>query len=82
MFNTDYNFTIVQVPYNAIIIAKEQMGIYAYLSILEVILKLAIVYLLVIGHFDRLKLYSVLVMVVTIGILIVYIIYCIKSMTK
>ena len=72
-------FTIVQVPYNAIIIAKEQMGIYAYLSILEVILKLAIVYLLVIGHFDRLKLYSVLVMVVTIGILIVYIIYCIKK---
>lgn len=72
-------FTIVQVPYNAIIIAKEQMGIYAYISILEVILKLAVVYLLVIGHFDRLKLYSVLIMAVTIGILMVYKIYCIKK---
>lgn len=72
-------FTIVQVPYNAIIIAKEQMGIYAYISILEVVLKLVVVYLLVIGHFDRLKLYSVLIMSVTIGILMVYRIYCIKK---
>lgn len=72
-------FTIVQVPYNAIIIAKEQMGIYAYISILEVSLKLVIVYLLTIINFDRLKLYSVLVMVVTIGILMVYCIYCVKK---
>lgn len=72
-------FTIVQVPYNAIIIAKEQMGIYAYISILEVSLKLVVVYLLTIGSFDRLKLYSVLVMVVTIGILMVYCIYCVRK---
>lgn len=72
-------FTIVQIPYNAIIIAKEQMGIYAYISILEVVLKLVVVYLLVIGHFDRLKLYSVLNMVVTIGILMIYRIYCVKK---
>ena len=37
-------FTIVQVPYNAIIISKEQMVIYAYISILEVVLKLLVVY--------------------------------------
>ena len=30
-------FSIVQVPYNAIIISKERMGIYAYISILEVV---------------------------------------------
>ena len=72
-------FTIVQVPYNAIIIAKEQMGIYAYISILEVSLKLAVVYMLSIGDFDKLKLYSVLIMVVTISILMVYRIYCIKK---
>ena len=62
-------FSIIQVPYNALIISKEQMSVYAYLSILEAILKLAIVYPLAICTFDRLKLYSVLVMVVTIGIL-------------
>ena len=69
-------FTIVQVPYNAIIISKEQMGIYAYISILEVILKLLVVYMLTIGNFDKLKLYSVLIMVVTIGIMMIYRFYC------
>lgn len=72
-------FTIMQAPYNAIIIAKEQMGIYAYISILEVVLKLVVVYILVIGHFDRLKLYSFLIMVVTIGVLMIYRIYCTKK---
>lgn len=69
-------FTIVQVPYNAIIISKEQMGIYAYISILEVVLKLLVVYMLAIGNFDKLKLYSVLIMVVTIGIVMIYRFYC------
>jgi len=72
-------FTIMQVPYNAIIISKEQMGIYAYISILEVFLKLFIVYLLVISNFDKLKLYSVLVMVVTVGIMMVYRFYCARK---
>ena len=70
-------FSIVQVPYNAIIISKEQMGIYAYISILEVTLKLLVVYLLAIGNFDKLKLYSILVMLVTIGVTLVYRFYCI-----
>lgn len=72
-------FSIIQVPYNAIIIAKEQMGIYAYISILEVCLRLVIVYLLSIGNFDKLKLYSILMMLVTIGILAIYNIYCAKK---
>lgn len=72
-------FTIVQVPYNAIIISKEQMGIYAYISILEVVLKLLVVYMLTIGNFDKLKLYSVLIMVVTIGIVMIYRFYCTRK---
>lgn len=72
-------FTIVQVPYNAIIISKEQMGIYAYISILEVVLKLLVVYILAIGNFDKLKLYSVLIMVVTIGIVMIYRFYCTRK---
>ena len=75
-------FTIVQVPYNAIIISKEQMGIYAYISILEVILKLLVVYMLAIGNFDKLKLYSILVMVVTIGIMMVYRFYCARKYSE
>lgn len=72
-------FTIVQVPYNAIIISKEQMGIYAYISIFEVVLKLLVVYMLAIGNFDKLKLYSVLIMVVTIGIVMIYRFYCTRK---
>ncbi len=72
-------FTIMQVPYNAIIVSKEKMSIYAYISILEVTLKLLVVYILVIGSYDRLKLYGVLIMLVTIGVLMVYRIYCIKK---
>ena len=45
---------IVSVPYNADIIAHEKMSAFAYISILEVVLKLIIVYMLVIFSFDKL----------------------------
>lgn len=72
-------FSIMQVPYNGIIIAKEDMGIYAYISIFEAILRLLIVYLLLIGSFDRLKLYAVLMMVVTLLVLMINRFYCIRK---
>ena len=46
---------LVIVSYNAVIIAHEKMNIYAYISIMDVMLKLGIVYLLVILPFDKLK---------------------------
>lgn len=52
--------TIVTVPYNALIIAHERMSAFAYLTILEAILKLGIVWLLVVMPFDRLIVYGVL----------------------
>lgn len=52
--------TIMQVPYNALIISHERMNVYAYVSILEVCLKLLIVYLLTTIPFDKLKLYGLL----------------------
>lgn len=72
-------FTIMQVPYNAIIISKEQMSVYAYISILEVGLKLLIVYLLAIVNVDKLQLYCILVMVVTISVMITYQLYCMRK---
>lgn len=70
--------TIMQVPYNASIIAHEKMNIYAYVEILNVLLKLAIVYLLTIGDFDKLILYAWLHIAVIIIIIIVYRIYCVR----
>ena len=51
---------IMSVPYNSTIIAHEKMSAFAYISILEVVLKLLIVFLLLIGNLDKLKLYAIL----------------------
>ncbi|MDY4779993.1 MAG: polysaccharide biosynthesis protein, partial [Sodaliphilus sp.] len=69
---------ITQVPYNASIIAHEKMDVYAYMEILNVTLKLLIVYLLTIGHFDKLKLYAVLTFAVSLIIMMIYRIYCLR----
>ncbi|MCI6170590.1 MAG: polysaccharide biosynthesis protein [Muribaculaceae bacterium] len=69
---------ITQVPYDAIIISHERMGVYAYVEILNSLLKLAIVYLLVLGHFDKLKLYAVLTLAVSVTIMMIYRIYCLR----
>ena len=69
-------FSVIQVPYNSCIIAHEKMDFYAYVEILNVILKLIIVYVLLIGNFDKLILYAILMLAVSSFIFIVYYIYC------
>ena len=53
---------VIQVPYTSSIIAHEDMGLYAYLGILEAVGKLAIVYVLSISDIDKLILYSILLL--------------------
>lgn len=67
--------TVIQVPYNAIIIARERMNAFAYISVLEVFLKLVIVFMLSCLDFDKLKLYGVLYFVVILLIGFVYRVY-------
>ena len=69
-------FTITQIPYSACIIAHERMTVYAYVSIVEAVIKLLIVYLLVVGNTDKLKLYATLLCVVQVGIILFYRFYC------
>lgn len=66
----------ISVPYNAAIIAHEKMSAFAYISIVEVILKLLIVYLLFVIPVDKLILYAFLAFCVQVLIRIVYGIYC------
>lgn len=73
---------VTQVPYNATIIAHEKMDVYAYVEILNVALKLLIVYFLTIGNFDKLILYAVLVFAISLLIMVVYRIYCIHHFTE
>jgi O-antigen/teichoic acid export membrane protein len=70
-----FMLTIMNVPYNATIIAHERMNVYAYISIVEVVLKLIIVFTLVWLGFDKLKLYAVLVFMVALMIWSIYKIY-------
>jgi len=71
-----FMLTIMGVPYNAMIIAHERMNVYAYVSIIEVVLKLVIVFMLVWFGFDKLKLYAVLVFGVAAIVWIIYKLYC------
>lgn len=70
--------SITQVPYNAILIAHEKMDIYAYVELVNVFLRLGILYILVIGNIDKLILYGFLVLAVSVGIAMFYRFYGIR----
>lgn len=67
--------SMLQVPFNAIIIAHEKMNVYAYLSIVEVLLKLIVVFMLTSINYDKLIFFAILNFCVVILISLVYIIY-------
>lgn len=69
-------FSLLTVPYNALIIAHEQMKAFAYMSILEVCLKLLVAYLLVISPIDKLWLYASSLFLVAFIMRVSYAIYC------
>lgn len=69
---------IMSIPYNADIVAHEKMSAFAYISIIEVSLKLAIVYLLLVISFDKLIVYSILLLLVQLSVRFVYSHYCHK----
>lgn len=85
--NVIYQFSVVSicinlmiVPYNACVIAHEDMNYFAYISIMDSIFKLLIA--IVISHtssMDRLILYGFLIMLITVANLLVYWIICKKS---
>jgi O-antigen/teichoic acid export membrane protein len=70
-----FMISIIQVPYNATIIAHERMNVYAYVSIIEVLLKLLIVFMLTWITYDKLKLYGILYFAVVFVIASIYRLY-------
>lgn len=70
-----FAFSILSIPYNSIIIAREKMNVYALLGLAEAFLKLGIAYLLMISPFDKLILYSGLMCLMMSSIYVFYIIY-------
>jgi len=69
---------MIVIPFNAEVISHEKMSTFAYLSILDVTLKLIIVYLLQVIPFDKLIIYALLMFAVSIIHISIYLIYCFK----
>lgn len=71
-------YNLFAVPYNAAIIAHEKMKVFAYVSIIEGIAKLAISYLIFCSPIDRLVFYAILLCLLQIVIREMYRRFCIK----
>lgn len=78
-----YQFSVVStavmfasVPYNATIVAHERMGVFAYISIFEAVMKLVIALALYLFHGDRLIMYGLMLLCVQVLVRIVYGIFC------
>ena len=74
--------SITQVPYTSVIIARENMSIYAYVAILEAFSKLVIAYLISITHWDRLVFYAILLAIVQITVALIYRFYCVHNYSE
>ena len=69
---------LISVPYNACIIAHEHMKAFAYVSVIDAVMKLGISYLIFISPIDHLISYSILLTILSICIRYIYARYCHK----
>ena len=67
---------LISVPYNALIIAHEKMSAFAYVSIVEVSLKLGASFILLIFGDNRLIIYAILIFMISLVIRAIYGMYC------
>lgn len=72
----------ISLPYSALIMAYERMSAFAYISILEALLKLGISFIILFASCDKLILYSVLFLLVQVIIRLTYTHYCKQKFTE
>lgn len=72
-------FSMLKIPFNATIIAYEKMNFYAYVSIVEGVMKLLVVWAIQVAPTDKLILYAALYMLISVVLLLYYYIYCKKN---
>lgn len=71
--------SLMSVPFNSAIVAHEKMSAFAYMTIVDALLKLAICYAIYISPFDKLVTFSVLGVFVSIITTSIYWIYCLRK---
>lgn len=70
---------VMQTPFSACITAHEDMGIYAYISIFDVAMKLVIVYLLMVVETDKLQMYALFYFCVSLATSSFYLLFCLRK---
>lgn len=68
--------SIFSIPYDAVIIANERMGVYAFVTIVDALLKLGAVLVISWIDFNKLKIYSALLILVPVFTLSFQVLYC------
>ena len=69
-------FTVISVPYEAVITSHENMLVYAVMGVIEAILKLGIAFYITYSGMDHLVIYGILMAALSILLLIIKRIYC------
>ncbi len=72
-------FTVLTVPYEAVITSNENMLLYAVLSIIETVFKLFITIFITYSSYDHLETYGFLTVMLSIFLLLIRIFYCHKK---
>lgn len=71
-----FAINLINVPFNASIISHEQMSVFAYISIIEVLGKLVIAYGVYVSPMDKLIFYSMLLSLMSVVLWAIYVSYC------
>ena len=67
---------MITAPYRSIVTAREDMKVHAYCSVVEAVLKLMIVYVLTVIPYDKLSIYAILNLGLSVGVGAFYHFYC------
>ena len=70
-----FAINLISIPYNATIVAHEKMSAFAYISIYEAVMKLVVVYLIIASPFDKLIIYALLVLLISLSLRLIYGVY-------
>ena len=68
--------SIIMVPYDALVISRERMSTFAYISIFDVFFKLFVAFIISVVSFDRLVFYSLLIVLSQFVVALIYSSYC------
>lgn len=73
-----FMISLFSVPYNASIVSHERMNVFAYIGVVDIILRLFVVLFIAYSpfNFDRLIIYAILLVLVSCLIQTIYVLYC------